>query len=84
MKQHALKPEDFKPGGALAHVHEAIQAAAVKAVSWMLAFDEGFTAHNSGKGYFDNPYMDVQGKQTEMRRWVDGKVAAIIAEREAV
>lgn len=48
----------------------------------MSPFDQGICAFAAGNGFFDNPYMDVPGKETEMRRWVDGMVAGIIAYRE--
>jgi hypothetical protein len=47
----------------------------------MTPFDQGIYAFAAGKGFFDNPYMDVIGKETEMRIWVDGMVAGIIAYR---
>jgi hypothetical protein len=48
-------------------------------VSGKPAYDCGYEDEVAGKGFFDNPYPD---NTTEARRWVDGKVQAIIDLRE--
>lgn len=45
------------------------------------AYEKGYQSEQAGVGWFENPYRD---HTTEARRWVDGKVQAIIDERTQI
>lgn len=45
-----------------------------------LAYPVGYTDYQAGKSIYDNPFPEGT---VEFRRWVDGRVQAIIDERAA-
>lgn len=47
------------------------------------AFTEGYEAEKAAKSFLDNPYLSDPLYLVEARRWVDGYVKAIQAERYA-